>query len=216
MFLNPEIILLGGGGHCKVIISILKRDYSYKSIGISDLRENIGKYIYQTQILYSDEDLEELYANGVKEAFVSLGSIGNPDQRVRSFEKLKKIGFHIPVIVSKASIIDKTVSIGNGTVIMPGVIINAGSKIGENCIINTGAIIEHDCSIGNHSHIAPGVILSGTVNVGNLTHIGTGTKVIQTIQISERTIIGAGSTIVKNIDEPGLYYGTPAKKASKF
>jgi len=56
-----------------------------------------------------------------------------------------KIGFTIPVIISPDAIVDQSVTIGEGTVVIPGVVINVDVFIGKNCIINTKSSIDHDC-----------------------------------------------------------------------
>ena len=214
MSLKPDIVLVGGGGHCKVVISILKKLDTFNISGISDLRENLGKEVLGIETRYTDDQLEELHDKGIKYAFVTLGSVGNPDNRIRLFEMLKQIGFEIPVIISKDAIVDESVEIDEGTVIMPGAIINPGTKIGKNCIINTGAIIDHDCMIGDHVHIAPGVTLSGSVKIGTGSHIGTGASVIHGIEIGSRVIVGAGSVVVNTVQDNKKVMGVPAKDSS--
>lgn len=211
MSLKPDIVLVGGGGHCKVVISIIKKLDTFNIIGISDLKENLGKGVLGIETRYTDDQLEALRDKGIKYAFVTLGSVGNPDNRIRLFEILKQTGFEIPVIISKDSIVDESVEIDEGTVIMPGAIINPGTKIGKNCIINTGAIIDHDCMIGDHVHIAPGVTLSGSIKIGSGSHIGTGASVIHGIEIGSRVIVGGGSLVAKDIPEDTVVVGIPAK-----
>jgi len=208
---KPDIVLVGGGGHCKVVISIIKKLDTFNIPGISDLKENLGKEVLGIMTKYTDDQLEELHDKGIKYAFVTLGSVGNPDNRIRLFEMLKQIGFEIPVIISKDATVDESVEIEEGTVIMPGAIINPGTKIGKNCIINTGAIIDHDCMIGDHVHIAPGVTLSGSVKIGTGSHIGTGASVIHGIEIGSRVIVGAGSVVVNTIQDNKKVMGVPAR-----
>ena len=208
---KPDIVLVGGGGHCKVVISIMNKLDTYNITGISDLKENLGKEVLGIQTRFTDDQLLELHDRGIIYAFVTLGSVGNPDNRIRLFEMLKQIGFEIPVIISTEAIVDESVEIDEGTVIMPGAIINPGTKIGKNCIINTGAIIDHDCKIGDHVHIAPGVTLSGLVKIGSGSHIGTGASVIHGIEIGSRVIVGAGSVVVDAIQDNKKVMGLPAK-----
>ena len=206
-----KIILVGGGGHCKVVSSIILENKNYEIVGISDLEIKKGKVINGIKINYTDNQLEKIFESGVKNAIVTIGSIGNPKLRIELFEKLKDIGYTLPIIISKYSIIAKGVFVDEGTVIMPGSIINTGVKIGKNCIINTGSIIDHECEIKNNVHIAPGVTLSGNVKVGNSSHIGTGSSIIQDISIGEYSIIGAGSVVVTDIPDKVKAYGVPAR-----
>lgn len=208
----PEkIVLVGGGGHCKVVSSIILENNDFKIVGISDVESELGKEINGIKIKYTDDQLEKLFKEGVKNAIITVGSTGNPVLRIKLFNKIKSIGFFAPVIIAKSAFIGKNVSIGEGTVIMPGVIINTGVKIGKNCIINTGAIIEHDCIIEDNVHIAPGVTISGGVLVGENTHIGTGSSIIQNIKIGKNSLIGAGSVVVKDTPNNVKAFGVPAK-----
>ncbi|WP_219724938.1 PglD-related sugar-binding protein [Mesotoga sp. Brook.08.YT.4.2.5.1] len=117
-------MLLNDRNHCKVVISILKRLNTFNIAGISDLKENLGKEVLGIETRYTDDQLLELHDRGIICAFVTLGSVGNPDNRIRLFEMLKQIGFQIPVIISRDAIVDESVEIEEGTVIMPGAIIN--------------------------------------------------------------------------------------------
>lgn len=204
-------MLLNDRNQCKVVISILKRLNTFNITGISDLEENLGKEVLRIETRFTDDQMRELHDRGIIYAFVTLGSVGNPDHRIRLFELLKQIGFEIPVIISIDATVGESVEIEEGTVIMPGAIINPGTKIGKNCIINTGAIIDHDCVIGDHVHIAPGAALSGSVKIGSGSHIGTGASVIHGIEIGSRVIVGAGSVVVDTIQNNEKVMGVPAR-----
>ena len=210
--MSNSIILVGGGGHCKVIIDILKEDNDYDEILISDLKENIGKEILGIKIEYTDDQLEDLYKKGYKNAFVSMGKVEINEHRKKLFNKIKNIGFNTPVIISKSANVSQYSEIGRGTLIGKNVVINPGTQIGKNCIINTGSIIEHDCIIEDNVHIGPGAILSGGTYVGKNSFIAAGAIIIQNINISQDTLIGAGAVVVKDINEPGVYVGNPAKR----
>ena len=211
---KSKVILIGGGGHCKVVISMLKKLNTFELYGISDEKENLGRSILGVDINTTDDDLEEIFRAGVQKCFITIGSIGSSYFRRMLFEKVKSIGFEIPIIISKDSIVSKDVEIQEGTAIMPGAIVNPGVRIGKNCIVNTGAIIEHDCTVGDNVHIAPGVTISGGVGIGNNTHIGTGASIIQGVNIGSNVLIGAGSVVVNDISDNIKAFGVPAKKIS--
>jgi len=207
-----KIVLVGGGGHCKTVVSVLKKLEAYEIVGISDLPESLGTSLLGIEVKYTDENLSVLYNSGIQHALITLGSVGVSEKRKDLYYMVKDIGFTIPSIVSKEAIVEESVLIGEGTIVMPGAIINPCTAIGKNCIINTGAIIEHDCYIGDHVHIAPGVTLSGSVKIGNYSHIGTGSSIIQNIAVGDRVMIGAGSVIVRNVSDDKKVFGVPAKE----
>ena len=207
---KEKIVLIGGGGHCKVVMSILKKFDQFEIVGIVDNYKE-DNTISGINVIGSDDDLKDFYKSGIKNALITVGSIKDNTKRSRLFDMAKKIGFNFPTIISSDAIVDSTVKINEGTVIMPGSIINIDSSIGKNCIINTGAIIEHDCKIGNHCHIAPGVHISGAIDIDELSFIGIGATIIQGIKIGKKVTIGAGSVIIKNIPDNVIAVGNPAK-----
>lgn len=217
MEIIEKIVLIGGGGHCKVIISILKEIGKFEIIGISDSFK-IGSSVLGIPVKFTDEDLPQLFKSGIKNAVIAIGSTGNPSKRIEIFKSITQIGFNLPVIISPHALISEEVEVGCGTVVMSGVIINSGTKIGRNCIINTGAIIDHDCSIGDYVHIAPGVSISGYVFIDSGSHIGTGASVIDNISIGNNSIIGAGAVVIGDIPSFCTAVGVPAKiiKYQKF
>ena len=210
---KKKIVLIGGGGHCKVVISILKKLDNFEIAGIVD-NYKAGSLISGIKIIGTDDDLRDIYKSGIHYALITVGSTKDNTKRYLLFNMAKEIGYKFPVIISPEAIVDKSVKIDEGTVIMPGSIINIDSSIGKNCIMNSGAIIEHDCKIGDHCHIAPGVHVSGAVKIDKLSFIGIGTTIIQGIKIGENVTIGAGSVIIKDIPDNVIAVGNPAKIVS--
>lgn len=207
-----DIILIGGGGHCKSVIDTIQGLNQFNIIGIVDLPEKIGFKINNVEIIGTDEMLGIYFNRGIKKAFITLGSTGDPIHRKDLYHHAKNIGFSFPVIVDTTAIIGKKVELEEGIFVGKGCIINTNTQIGKHSIINTGSIIEHDCKIGKFSHIAPGTTLSGGVLVGDSVHIGTNTTIIQNINIGSHTLIGAGSVVVKDIGENIRAYGNPCRE----
>lgn len=207
-----NLILVGGGGHCKSVLDSLKKSNKFKVVGILDIKENVGVLVDGVEIIGTDEDYKKLYFKGIKHAFITIGSITSTALREKIYHELNSIGFELPIIIDSSALVSPNAQIGQGTFVGKGAIINASSKIGHNCIINTGTIVEHDCNIGDFTHIAPGATLSGAVTVGNSSLIGTNSTVIQGIKIGCNTVIGAGSVVVKDIKNNAFAYGNPCRE----
>lgn len=207
--MKDKIIVIGGGGHAKVIISIIKKLKNFEIVGYTDL-ENKGSLL---GIIYLgiDDNLYNLSKNGIRYAALGIGQIKSTFSRERVVQNALEVGFIFPPIISPNSILNEEVEIGNGTVVMDGVVINCGTRIGDYSIINTNSSIDHDCKIGSFTHIAPGVTLSGGVQIGNRVLVGTGSNVIQQVTIADNSIISAGSSVQKSITIPGIYRGVPAE-----
>jgi sugar O-acyltransferase (sialic acid O-acetyltransferase NeuD family) len=190
-----NIILLGGGGHCKSSIDVIEKENKFKIVGIFDKKK---KKIFKYKIFH-----ESLLKNELKKkhyAIVTVGQIQNYEIRVNLFNKLLDLGFKIPKIISPLAYVSKHAYIGKGTIIMHGAIINAGSVIGKNCIINTNSLVEHDVLIGDHTHISTQVTINGGVKIGDKVFIGSRSIIKNNIKIGERCIVGAGLYVKKNLN----------------
>jgi sugar O-acyltransferase (sialic acid O-acetyltransferase NeuD family) len=205
-----RIVVIGGGGHAKVVISVLKKS-GYDIFGYTD-PEDKGD-ILGIQYLGNDDILSGLRGSHPEcVAAIGLGKIDASGLRLTLLDKIASLGFEFPVMVSPCAVVNEEVLIGEGTVVFDGVVVNSGSEIGRACILNTNSTVEHDCRLGDNVHIAPGVTLSGGVTIGHNTMIGTGATIIHSVSICEGCLVGAGSTVVKDISVPGTYVGSPAKR----
>lgn len=205
---KQKIVVIGGGGHAKVLIAVIKKLKTFSITGYTDKKDQ-GKLL-GAKYLGTDDILKKLFKQGTRNVAIGIGQIKSAELRKSIYKNLKKIGFTLPVIISPTAIINEEIVIEEGTVIMDGVIINSGTKIGKCCIVNTNASIDHDCKMADFTHIAPGVTISGGVKVGKHVLIGTGANVIHNVSITHNCIIGAGSLVSKSINKKGVYSGNPA------
>lgn len=206
--MKRNLLLIGGGGHCRSVLDSVLSLSKYNKIGIVDYDKTP---VADIPVVGQDKDLPKLKANGWTDAFISVGSVGNTALRQRLYKLVTEIGFMLPAIIDPTAVVAKDVSIGKGCYVGKGAIINVGTCIGEVAIINTGAVIEHECKIGAFAHISPGTVLCGQVIVGEQTHIGAGTIIRQQIQIGNNTLIGAGSVVVSDIPKRVIAFGNPCK-----
>ena len=210
-----SLVLIGGGGHAKVVSAIVAKLGQYRIVGYTALAAepvspNFSPYVGD------DNVLPGLVASGrVIGAVLGIGIIDVDTKRSALCERLRALGLTLPSIVSPMAVINTDVVIGDGTVVMDGVVVNPGARIGECSIINTNATVEHDCTVGAYSHIAPGAVLCGEAAVGAQSIIGAGACVLPGVRIGDRCLVGAGTTVTRDLMEPGVYIGSPATRVAK-
>lgn len=190
-------VVLGSGGHAKVIISAL-RQRGVDLRGILCPGSNAAQTYCGLSILGDDSALLDYDPLEIS-LFNGLGALPGRDRRWRLAKEIRCQGFSFAEVIHKTALVAPDAKIGEGVHVMAGVIIQAGAAIGADSIINTGATIDHDCVVGDSCHIAPGVTLSGGVRVGNGVHIGAGATIIHDIEIGEGCIIAAGTTVYRSV-----------------
>lgn len=208
-----RLLLIGGGGHCaSVIDSILSAEVYFEKIAIIDVPEKYGETLLGINIIGNDNDLEKIYREGYEFAFITLGSIGNPERRISIYNRVKKIGFKLPNIVDKTATVSSSALMGEGIYIGKKAIVNADAHIADCAIINTACIVEHNCCIGQFVHMAPGSVVCGGATVENGAHIGANATVIQGVHIAGDSVIGAGAVILKDVPSKGIVVGNPGRR----
>lgn len=200
-----QIIIIGAGGHAKVIADIIHR--SGDSVA-GYLDDKDPAKLPEYHILGKVADAEAYAQKG----YAFLCAIGDNATR-QSVTARYALRWH--TAVHPSAVIAEDVVIGEGTVVMAGAIVNSGSRIGRHAIVNTAASVDHDNLLGDYVHLSPGVHLAGRVSVGEGTWIGVGACVINDLYICDGCVIGAGAAVVRDIDERGVYVGVPAKKLSE-
>ena len=212
MTVKDKIVLVGGGGHCKSCIDVIRSDNRFDIAGIV---EHAGYHeeasVLGVPVIGTDDELGELVSR-YKNFLITVGQIKNPGIRIQLFERIRSLGGHFPVIIASTAYVSATSKIGAGTIIMHQVLVNSEALIGQNNIINTGALIEHEASVGDHSHISTHAIINGQCHVGNRTLVGSGTVMSNNVTIPDDSLVAAGSVVLRSLMDPGTYIGNPLRK----
>ena len=198
--MKPELILVGGGGHCRACIDVIQSDATYEIVGIVDLIENLHHSVMGHEVIASDEDLPEL-AQQYENFLVTIGHIKDARKKIAIYSTLKSLGVTLPFIISPLAYVAPSTKIKAGTIVMHHAIINSGAELGENCIVNTRALVEHDAVIDNHCHISTGAVVNGGVRIGSGTFIGSLTTIRENIHIGTNCIIGAGQAVMQDVED---------------
>jgi sugar O-acyltransferase (sialic acid O-acetyltransferase NeuD family) len=189
-----EIILIGGGGHCRAVIDVIEQQAEYKISGIVDKPELLGSNVLGYPIIGNDSDLINL-AKKYQYALVTAGQIKSPTVRIKLFNLAIDAGFKLPTVISPRAYLSKYATVGRGSIVIHDVLINAKAIIGDNCIINSKALIEHDVVVENHCHISTGSIINGGTVVELGCFIGSGVITKESIIIKQNSFIKAGTIV---------------------
>lgn len=204
-----KLVIWGASGHALVVADAVRSVGDFEIVGFIDNLSpwRRGESFCGASILGGIELLDELLQSGVDAIFFAFG---NGAARIKLAQQVAEMGFTLPVIIHPRAVVASDVSLGQGTFVAAGAVINAQARIGSNVIVNTSASVDHESVIEDGAHICPGAHLAGKVFVGRAAWVGIGSTVTERISIGAGSTIGAGAVVVNDIPDGVLAYGVPA------
>jgi UDP-perosamine 4-acetyltransferase len=205
-------VVVGGGGHAKVVLSILARLSEFMILGYLDPNDR-GRILGHPW-LGDDSSLREVSRRHERLAAVlGIGKVDGKKDRLSVLDSIRSVSCAWPVIVAPTAYVGQDVELGEGTLVCDGAVVQAGTKAGRAVIVNTGAAVDHDCLLDDDVHIGPGAVLSGGVRIGRGTLVGVGACCKQYVRVGSRCTIGAGAAVTDDCEDGGVYVGVPARLA---
>lgn len=208
---KEDLIIIGRGGHAKVVIDIIEECDMFNIIGITDAVSNDENEYMGYPILGNDDVLPVYLKKGIRNVALGVGGFRDNLLRTRIFNIIKGYGFNFPPIIHPSAIVAKSATIGEGTVVKRGAIVDTNVEVGLNNILEIGSIIGHESKVGDHNLISGGVTIGANTTIESGVVCALGATVISGITVGKNILIGAGATVVNSINEEGLYLGCPAK-----
>jgi UDP-perosamine 4-acetyltransferase len=204
-------VILGAGGHARVVLDALVAQSRWQRFAFLDRDPALrGRMVAGVPVAGDDDDLAHAGDNGFTHFIVGVGGIGDNTPRLALFEKGLAAGLEPASAVHPAARLAASSTIGDGTAVLAGVVVNPDAAIGRNVVLNTGCIVEHDCRIGDHAQVSPGAIVLGGVSIGRLAYIGAGAVLIQGVRIGEGAVVGAGAVVLADVPDGARAVGVPA------
>jgi UDP-perosamine 4-acetyltransferase len=210
--MTARCVILGGGGHARVVIEALRAEGRLEPAAIVDADPaRKGTAIFGVPVVGGDAELPALRAAGVTHAVAGVGGVRDNAPRHRLLEAARAAGFHPAGVIHPSAMVSPSARLAPSVQVLAGAVIGPEAQLADGVVVNTRAVVEHDCRIGEYAHIASGAVLAGTVTVGPLAHIGAGAVVRQKISIGRGAVIGAGAAVVKDVADGDVVVGVPAR-----
>ena len=196
-----EVSIIGAGGHTRTLINILTlNEVNINCVYEESLREKdeliLGYQVRHINTVNPDEKL--------------VISKGDVKERNRLWDAFREQIWSANIIHPKALI--EATEIGKRNQISAQCYLTPTSKIGNDNVVYSGTVVEHEAEIGNQNIITVNVSICGRVTIGNNCYLGAGSTILPNLRICDGVTVGAGAVVTKNIEEPGVYVGIPAKK----
>ena len=202
---TAKFILIGGGGHARVVSSIIEAQENSHLEVVFDSNSKI-------ETLDGVENFHKYNPDQFPNA-LAIVAIGDNKTRKQFAQTIQHV---FGKLIHPLASIDRLSLVGEGSVVLHHAVIQRGTRIGKHGIINTASSVDHDCVLGDFVHIAPNATLCGGVQIGDETFIGAGVVVLPQIKIGKRVTVGAGSVVTKNIPDGATVVGNPGKIINSY
>jgi sugar O-acyltransferase (sialic acid O-acetyltransferase NeuD family) len=200
------LIIVGAGGHGRVVLDAANARRLPVN-GFIDTVARRGEEVNGCTVLGNNGLLDD---RECLSAHTFIVAIGNQKVR-RELSLLLLERASLSTVIHPRTMISSSASIGAGTAIIAGAIVNANAKVGRFCILNTGCTVDHDNYLADGVQVCPGVHLAGNVRCGADAFIGTGAVAIPGISIGANAIVGAGATVIRDVPDSAKVVGNPAR-----
>ncbi len=202
--MRGEVQVIGGGGHAKVVVrALLDLGCAVRAVFDDDPRR------WGTELLGCPVcgPIERIRWQAEVPTVIAIGQ-NELRQRIAAAYDLDWA-----TVVHPSALVDPTVELGPGSVVLQRAVIQADSRIGSHAIVNTAATVDHDCLLGDFVHVAPGTHLAGGVTLGPGVLLGIGAVAVPGAVIGEGTVVGAGAAVVGALPAHVVAHGVPARVA---
>ncbi|MBU0718190.1 MAG: acetyltransferase [Planctomycetes bacterium] len=207
---RPKCVILGCGGHGRVVLDILANVGWLDVVGFLDSNTRVhGRRVDGVEVLGHPDELESVRRErGVECGIVAIGDNG---VRRAFADRLQAAGLDLVNAIHPSANIARNASLGSNIVVAAGALVSAHCQIGDSVILNTGCIVDHESLIGTATHICPGARLAGRVTIESGAFVGIGATIIQSIRVGYEAVVGAGAVVIEDVPPMSTVVGVPAR-----
>jgi sugar O-acyltransferase (sialic acid O-acetyltransferase NeuD family) len=209
--MKKRLFVFGSSGHASLVIDAIERGKEYEIAGLIDTFQKPGHEVLGYAVLGGEDQMIEIAARyGANKIAVAIGDNWNRAAIVSRLQAiLPTIGF--PPIIHPSAEIARSVTIGDGSVILAGVVVNSRAVISRGCLLGTNSSLDHDCIMADFSSLAPNSAIGGQSRIGEYSAVSLGASIIHRIVIGDHTVIGAGAVVIRDVPNYVVAVGCPAK-----
>lgn len=205
------ILVFGAAGHASVVIDAIERQGRYRIAGLVECVARPGAEVLGYPVLGLESELPQLLRTASTKAMAI--AIGDNWQRLAVAGRLQAMvpGLEFPTVIHPRATVARSISCGEGAVLLAGSVINSYASVGRFCLLNTCSSLDHNAVLEEGASLAPNACVGGATHIGRCTSVGLGASVIQKLSVGAHCVIGAGAVLVCDLESGVVAYGNPAR-----
>jgi len=214
-----RVVIVGGGVHATVVVDCIRRGGVAELIGYTDIPNHDPRPMKAMNVSFLGTDAWFEDDHPQHHAVAAILGIGDADRMAAR----RKAALAIDPFVERwfsavhpgATIADSA-TLGDGTLVLAGAVINPLAIIGRHGVINTAAVVEHHAVVDDFVLVSPHATLCGGVHVGEGSFIGAGATIITDVNVGKNVIVGAGAVVLDDVSDGCVVVGNPARPVRTF
>jgi sugar O-acyltransferase (sialic acid O-acetyltransferase NeuD family) len=194
-----SLILVGSGGFATEIADYLAQDFlragGPRVAGVIDDFASGLVEIGELPFLGRLADVE------ARDDTAFVITSGTPRYRADTLAALLKRGARIASVVHSSAYVARDAVIGDGCVICPFAIVNAGARLAEGVVLNVHSSVGHGASAGPCSVLSPYAALNGWASIGEQCFLGTRSTIFPKVRIGDRCTVDSHSFVKADVGD---------------
>jgi sugar O-acyltransferase (sialic acid O-acetyltransferase NeuD family) len=184
-----------------MVIDLLVTSNKFIVVGLLDDFVKPGTIVMNIPVIGNFNCINQLIALNILDFVIAFGVLEKRKKRFELYESLKNLGCKFPNLIHPKALVENSVELGEGNVVLAGANLGSCVKLGNLNYINNNALISHDCILSDNIHIAPGAVLASSIIIESHVLVGMNSTIYYGLHIGESSTILNGLIINNSVEK---------------
>jgi sugar O-acyltransferase (sialic acid O-acetyltransferase NeuD family) len=206
-----KIVLAGNAITANILYAYLREDKRYEVAGAVVDDEFLAAGSVEGLKTVGFSRVKEIFAPSAFCVVMAIGYNNLNRTRTAMSAKLKSAGYDIETYLHPDARIYSTNPIGEGSIVLPGVVIEPFVHVGANTVIWSNVTLAHDSRVADNCWVAAGTVVSGQASICQNSFLGVNATVVNSVTVDEYNFVGAGALITKSTKAGAVHLARSAE-----
>ncbi|SEO80326.1 acetyltransferase [Aquisalimonas asiatica] len=188
---QPKLLIVGAGGFGRTVAETVLRQGGYELAGFLDDGLAAGDTVFGRPVLGPLDAIDQQ----ALQAECAIVAIGDNQVRADMHARLVGRGLEVVTVIHPDASVAPSASVGDGVVVMGGVVVGTEAQLGNGVIVNAGATVDHHAVVEEFGHVGAGSVLAGGARVGERAWLRAGCVLGYRAEVEPGRILPPGTVL---------------------